>query len=41
LAKAYFVWRIYEDKIEIAPAGEILKNLIPLLLGKIAKQSHS
>ena len=38
MAKAYFVYmgnrRVYEDRIEIVPAGEILKNLIPLLLGK-------
>ena len=39
MAKAYFVYmgnrRIYEDKIEIIPAGEILKNLTALLRGKI------
>ena len=39
MAKAYFVYmgnrRIYEDKIEIVPAGEILKNLTALLRGKI------
>lgn len=33
MAKAYFVYmenrRVYEDKIEIVPAGEILKNLYP------------
>jgi predicted AAA+ superfamily ATPase len=43
MAKAYFVYmgnrRVYEDKIEIVPAGEILKNLIPLLLGKTTTDS--
>jgi predicted AAA+ superfamily ATPase len=43
MAKAYFVYmgnrRVYEDKIEIVPAAEILKNLIPLLLGKITTES--
>jgi hypothetical protein len=35
MAKAYFVYagnrRMYEDKIEIVPVLEILKNLKPLL----------
>jgi hypothetical protein len=39
MAKAYFVYtgnrRMYEDKIEIVPVFEILKNLMPVLSGKI------
>jgi predicted AAA+ superfamily ATPase len=41
MAKAYFVYmgnrRMYEDKIEIVPAVEILKNLRALLSGEIRK----
>ena len=39
MAKAYFVYmgnrRMYEEKIEIVPVLEILKNLRPVLSGKI------
>jgi predicted AAA+ superfamily ATPase len=39
MAKTYFVYmgtrRMYEDKIEIVPVLEILKNLRPVLSGKI------